>query len=1138
MPSINYRELMLRLVREHDPVIDLGDGAPFTTDVIEPLMAALSHDPYATNISKYMRTLLQQQVGLEIKDGSFLEDILDKGPQVLLEPLRREINRLGVVQSLRNVRLMTDDDVDNFAANRFIIRDPGEFAQVRIRIYFSSPSDEEVFPDNIARSRNGLVFLPARNQRITKTQMATQTEGSFYYWDVIYVAAEPGSQYNVERGQITTIDGLLYARVSNLSKATFGEVRDTNTDMVIRMGYANSQASMVSDLGIAHVLSKNFEGRLRLILSIGRNDPEMLRDTLTAAGTYRAEVKTWVTFPLVVSGSDGEVDFVTDIAGFVFTIPAATYNNAYDLAAAINTAWISAGGNSYIVTPWKDGAEVGVVWHSDSTVLGENSTILFQAEPNDAYSHFKLDSGGSTLLSTLVGQTLTGSYSGTLSLDGIPGGIIEPDTPEGLITVPANTLHIGAGAEDIYTAPRSVEERTWTVPVLEHKEPTRIFTSLNTTISSSVVEITSLFEWGSVQVGDVIAIYGGSDAGLYPVLEQYDSGGSYYLRLGTPSGGMTATAINQVWANVAPQQVSVDMHEPYRVILRNTGMQGTLGSATVSDPATVLTGFGVALGHQLVIESGDNAGLYNIIAILGSNTLVLDRPMVGTDAAMDYKVILPYDPILLPVREFVTVEEVDTTGRPTGATIPYRWPVDIRVIDAFSNLGTGKKIEGGTLSTTANSNIVTSAEFGTLGVSVGDRIVIASGDNQGFYRVEELQTTTQVRINAYMNTTGTSTFDSGSPSVGTVRLYFLDPTSFEGYAQYLNTSASQFRLPTLFKYQPEVGGPTYQFEPTFLNFTYQRVPEPSSTTYPSDLNKVSANQVQSLNRDFNALGVVPGDLLSITTGAHPGSYVITAVNFDTLTVDGSPFSGAISGDSFFVWTPQTQGIMSTSMSENQEGPFYYMDIELNSLGTGDEYNVEEAIQLELDRTSNFYSEGWDITVENSNLSYSTKEKPTINYTNFYLETGLPELRTNRSQIYGSGARVTYNRPDLIADIQSFMTSSRHRVICADPLARHLLPVLTYLGFSYQGGSTETVVRLSLKRLIENLIPEEDLNWYMITSDLRKRGVEDVTGALELVGIHWREDRTVTVARSTDRLSTGRTSCFIVLNGELSDVRRV
>jgi len=1140
MSEINYKQLLLKLIREHDPTIDLADDSPIVVDVINPMLEALNHDPYAANISKFIRTRMQQELGLDIRDGTFLEDILDKGGQVLLEPYRREVHRLGVVQSLLNQKVMTDGDIDAFSANRFIVRDPGEFAYIRIRVYKSAPMDEEVQPDNLARANSGLVFIPTQVQRISKTQMSLQKEGSYYYWDLTYVAAEPGEQYNITQNSIASVDGLQYIRVTNTSRASFGANQDSNDELLVRAAAAQSQASLVSDLGIAHTLGKEFEGQLRLVMAVGRNDPEMQRDIITANGDFRAQIQTWVQFPFTVTPANHFANVRTDAYSSSFFIPIAAYTNVFDIAGAINTAWLGAGGNSYLVTPWVNGSEQGIYWHSDSIVLGDESEIEILSIASDMYSLFLLDVGGSANLSSKVGVTYSGGQSGTLSLDGIPGGILRPNTPDGNIVVPGNSVHVGAGAIDLYTVPRTVQELSWALPVTEDADPDVIKDTMSTSAGSTSAEITNVVDWNAINVWDVIYIYAGSDTGTYTVLEKHTAGPLYYVRLDAPATGLTATAVNVQWSVVADDDIDVSTATPFRVIVRSSGMSGLHGHNIITDLTKDFTALGVALGHDVIIEGGDNVGSYTVAGIISATSLYVGQAMPADDANMSYKIVNRYTPITLPVREIKDIQLIDSTGRPTGSVIPYAYPVDVRIIDAFSNLGVSPKIEDGVLNTTVSSTLVSSADFSAVSPAVDDRIVVTAGDNKGYYRVTEIVTGSSVRVDKPMTATSTTdVFNLGAPSVGTARLYFLDKVSFEAFSSHYDEVNALYREGTLFSYQASAGGPVYEFEPGFTDFDYQIVPDPATTVLPSTLDQIGATQVQLVGSDFNALGVEVGNRLYIYSGpdASISSYqTVTHVGNDILTVSPGGLTNPIAGVQFKIVNPGTQGIDATSIEDNVNSPFYYVDIEMNSLGLGSAYNLDAGTKLGLDMTSSFYKEGWYMESANENLSFSNQEDLHIRFTRRFLETGLPAYKTNRTLLQGSGIRILYNNPDLINDMSAFMRSA-HRVICSDPLIRHLVPTFVYMNTDYTEGSSEAVIRIALKRYIENLPPEEDLTVFNIIKQFRKYNVSDITGPLQLVGIVWGLDRTIEVDRSLDRISPGRNSAFIVHDGVLSDVRR-
>lgn len=1119
---INYREIIIRQVRDFDPSIDVSDNSPFVSQVVDPLVQALKHDPFAVNISRFIRARIRQEHGITIHSGSFLEDILDKGIQTILEPYRREIQRVSLSQSFLNRKVMSDRDIEALAANSFVSRNQGSFSYVTIRAYYNSAVDDDVQADNVARSRGGLLFVPTRAQSITRTQMALQKEGSLYYWDLFYVASEPGDRYDIEKDNIASIDGLAAVKVINLARGRGGQPQDSNVDLILRSAQANAQATLTTHLGIPHTLSKQFASLLKRVDVVGHGHPLMQRDLIEVDGDYFAEILTYGSFPLTLTATDVAFRARTQKSDYSIVVAAGAYATAFALADAINAAWLAAGGYGWICLPWKDDSYQGLRFVSDGPEKGESSELTLLTVSNDLYDKLFLDTAFSTALTTVVGTTYNGGMAGTVSLAKIPGGIVDEVTPEGSVLTPARHLHIGAGATDIFVLPTTTDTKNRTIDFVEHAVPDTQKDTLDTTASTDWVEISSLADWEEVPVGALIAIYSGVDAGTYRVLQKSSSSG-YKLRLDT---SLTTTLTNVVWAVVHRETVTCRLYDPSRVLARGNGFSATAASNTLSSSLMNFTDIGVTAGDRVDVEGGDNEGEYVVVSVSSSSTLILDRVFPASDAAMTVRIVRPSLPVELPIRDISTIERVDATGRPTGSYIPYALPVDIRVVESFGNLSVGLKSATDTISTTANSQEVTCAGFASNPPAIGDRICIYTGPNKGFYRVTEIVSSTIVKVDYLMTTTESGrSFEYGSPSVGVVRLFFRDPTSFESWARMLYYDGSDYRLRegTLFSFTDPATGEVLDYEPGDL--AMRRVPGPSDADLAT-LDRVSTSQVISPGDDFNLLGVRPGDILEIDSGAHPGTYTISAVNKDTLTVVGTPFTNPFLNVIFSIRTPFTQGTYSTSMADSFAAPFYFLDVELVSVGTGDVYNRDIGESFTLKQGTPFYKEGWEMSPSPTVTTYSLYEKLSLGFTPTFLERGMPEQRTYNTAIQGSSIRITYDSSVAMTAMDDFVRYSKARSVCQDPLVRYFCPVFVFVSFTYRGLPSLAVVLSQIKAMIEQETVEE-ITSYQIQTKLRSLGVTDVTMPLEIICLRWGAERTLDVVRSTDRVTRQRNECFLL-----------
>lgn len=264
---------------------------------------------------------------------------------------------------------------------------------------------------------------------------------------------------------------------------------------------------------------------------------------------------------------------------------------------------------------------------------------------------------------------------------------------------------------------------------------------------------------------------------------------------------------------------------------------------------------------------------------------------------------------------------------------------------------------------------------------------------------------------------------------------------------------------------------------------------------------------------------------------HAGTHIIESVDSqtqvtltETLTSGASPFTSPFTRQQFKVFRTGMQRVSTSQMKENTaEAGLYFMDVELVSEGTGDLWNIAANQQLTI---SGYRSDGYYLTTEDSNLSFSTIERPRLVISKSILEDGVDDDPSNATQLAGQNILINYDRSSLVEDAQNFMSSETERVVNSSPLARHLIPHFVRFDFTYVGGAKEEVVVPDMEDYIVKLAPAEALE----SSDLQKiaydNGATSVDNPIDLIAIVHQADRTIVAARSQNRLTTGRLAAFI------------
>jgi len=248
-----------------------------------------------------------------------------------------------------------------------------------------------------------------------------------------------------------------------------------------------------------------------------------------------------------------------------------------------------------------------------------------------------------------------------------------------------------------------------------------------------------------------------------------------------------------------------------------------------------------------------------------------------------------------------------------------------------------------------------------------------------------------------------------------------------------------------------------------------------------------------------------------------------ALNHYALTV--SPAVGGAAGGQaqhFVIVRPGLQRLHSTEMANNTEIGLYYMDVELVSEGSGDDWNLERDELFELE---NYESDGYRLVVEDPNFSFSTLEKLTMVVSRRLLTVGSTDQPDSALTLSSQNLQVNYDRAPLVASIQSFASADLERVLNASLLVRHLQPHYLNFALNYRGGSSADVVGDDVDEYLNELGPDERVEASDIQNLAFRRGANYVQNPITLVAVAHNEERKISIDRSTDYVTKGRLATF-------------
>ena len=643
-----------------DPDIDLSDGSPAQIEIIDPIINRYEPDPFEVDLPAFIRArLLQEYPNLSAEDGEAMADFLIKPMEVLLDPIIREITFLRNNKSLASPELLSPEEADSLMGNFFVSRTRGDKSVGMVRALFNSPVAVSIGPSNTASTDDGLNFYPTSPQEISAEAMLFNQTGNQFYFDIAYEAEDEGDDYNVDTGKITSIADLQAAvKVTNLIRFRDGIPREDTIAFVERGEISLTERSLVVLRGVLARLFDQF-GDLQHLQVVGFNDSEMLRDILTGGG-----LGTIIMYDIDGATSDdgdgdgysnlfqsptgnfiSKIGSVGDVSDYILTVA----DKDYDIAAVVSDQYLKIVGCGEF-----------------SLTLPDNLTgVPFYIRKN------------------------------TITLSGMPGGIINPNVGNGTVEFGDNEVHIG-GQSDFYVRGTSLDEEELVIEAVSDEKPITQAVGMETRITHHPTDIVQHagidFRAMGVKTGMTLVLETGGDLGSYQILGVSPGGLGTDLIQIDPAPGSPATNLRYRIVD----EIDINLNEPKTLRGDGSDLKTVLGSTQVSTMAEInFDIIGGELGDTLRISGESlNKGDYDVRKITGTGNkiLVLGTEMRKTSSSGIWMLFKLQEGIETPVVRITTVDILDSSKQPTGYTIPYALPVDIQS-SAFSNIGVGKKVE-------------------------------------------------------------------------------------------------------------------------------------------------------------------------------------------------------------------------------------------------------------------------------------------------------------------------------------------------------------------------------------------------------------------------------------------------------------
>ena len=662
----------------YDPNMDTNPGSPFDVQVVQPTVRRLGVDPFTVDLSTFISNRMTQafpEIANQEEDA--VTDLLNKPATLLWDPIVRETTRVKRNLSFKDPSSMTTDEADSLGANFFSTRKRGSLARGPARILFQSPQNASVTPANFFTSKTGLHFFPTERQEIRTAEMILNvTSDGLYYFDVNTIAEKAGTQYNIGPDELLSVSNMPSAtKVTNTRKYRSGVTEEDAQTFISRTKQELTERSLVTLRGVAAKLVTGFPEIDRLNV-VGMNDPEMQRDILKGGGL--GAVRAGGNQGVVVADGDGQL------------LQRRFFTTEVDFQALMGSGTVS----GFVLTVFDAFGPSVVVQDLDVTrVVGPN----------------ELDVSLQVMIMGSMGLRWT-LRKKELTLSGIPGGILFPNTPNGELVIADDEVHVG-GMFDTHVRGTSFEEEAFTIRNVTDDEP------LLAGLTATVVDVlgTNVFQLNSyvrgtdfvdgdgttraldaaVRFGYTFQAQDPPEAGNYRVLSWttvttpgVDFGKVQLTVTPEPSA---PTVLNSRWRLF--DVLNVDLLNPRETRVEGGDLSTVQNSDIVSVGAgTDLMALGASEGDVLELLAGPSKGLHKVSAPpLTPTSLQLEAVLDSTASNIPYRLYRANDGALRPPFVRITgVELLDSSGQPLGTSIPYAKPVDVQT-RAFQNPARGVK---------------------------------------------------------------------------------------------------------------------------------------------------------------------------------------------------------------------------------------------------------------------------------------------------------------------------------------------------------------------------------------------------------------------------------------------------------------
>ena len=244
----------------------------------------------------------------ELRRGTPFADLFIEPQALMVQPLRDEANEIFINQSLKRILDLDNPNeypesaVDEIVENYYVFRTLGSRSSGSARVFYRNPKTINVTAGSLLfTSSEGQTYTNSNAVVISEQAMSSQIEQDLFFVDIEVIADSEGDQFDLEVDELVSVNDSDAVRVTNPFIITGGSPRETNIEYITRAQQSIGERSLNRDKGIRAVFFNTFQNQLSDLVSIGFQDPEMMRD-IKFNFHIGGNIDVWVKTPQVRDG--------------------------------------------------------------------------------------------------------------------------------------------------------------------------------------------------------------------------------------------------------------------------------------------------------------------------------------------------------------------------------------------------------------------------------------------------------------------------------------------------------------------------------------------------------------------------------------------------------------------------------------------------------------------------------------------------------------------------------------------------------------------------------------------------------------------------------------------------------------------